>query len=123
MPVGIKSRTVLRFVNVADDREHQHRIDLDSHSTLSQPRCEAEAVTVPMSEDVLINKQTNKTKRAGPGGWLKSSRLTSECFFLEDNSRVVSYMLSTKFLRQGTFTSFFTAWGRTNITLNHQSVH
>lgn len=35
--------------------------------------------------------------------------LTSECFFLEDKSRVVSYKLSTKFLRQGTFTSFFTA--------------
>lgn len=40
--------------------------------------------------------------------------LTSECFFLEDKSRVVSYKLSTKFLRQGTFTSFFTAWD--NIT-------
>lgn len=48
-------------------------------------------------------KQMEQT--AAPG------RLTSECFFLEDKSRVVSYKLSTKFLRHGTFTSFFTAYG------------
>lgn len=35
-------------------------------------------------------------------------KLTSECFFLEDRSSVISYKLSTKFRRQGTFTSFFT---------------
>lgn len=40
-------------------------------------------------------------------------KLTSECFFLEDRSSVVSYKLSTKFRRHGTFTSFFTVCGRT----------
>lgn len=41
-------------------------------------------------------------------------KLTRECFFLEDRSSVVSYKLSTKFRRHGTFTSFFTVWGKTN---------
>lgn len=40
-------------------------------------------------------------------------KLTRECFFLEDRSRVVSYKLSTKFRRHGTFTSFFTVCGNT----------
>lgn len=43
----------------------------------------------------------------------RGKRLTSECFFLVDRSRVMSYRVSTKFLRQGTFTSFFTAWKQT----------
>lgn len=41
-------------------------------------------------------------------------KLTRECFFLEDRSSVISYKLSTKFRRQGTFTSFFTVCKRTN---------
>lgn len=41
-------------------------------------------------------------------------KFTRECFFLEDRSSVVSYKLSTKFRRHGTFTSFFTVWWRTN---------
>lgn len=39
-------------------------------------------------------------------------KVTRECFFLEDRSSVVSYKLSTKFRRHGTFTSFFTVWRR-----------
>lgn len=53
------------------------------------------------------NRGVAKTQRAKQS----ARKLTSECFFLEDKSRVVSYKLSTKFLRHGTFTSFFTAWG------------
>lgn len=46
--------------------------------------------------------------------------LTRECFFLEDRSSVVSYKLSTKFLRHGTFTSFFTVWrGKTSRVFKH----
>lgn len=39
---------------------------------------------------------------------------TRECFFLEERSSVVSYKLSTKFRKQGTFTSFFTFWEKNN---------
>lgn len=35
--------------------------------------------------------------------------ITKECFFLELRSNVVWYSISTKFFRQGTLTSFFTA--------------
>lgn len=35
---------------------------------------------------------------------------TSECFFLELSSNVVWYSISTKFFKQGTLTSFLTAW-------------
>lgn len=37
---------------------------------------------------------------------------TKECFFREESSNVVSYRLSTKFLRQGTLTSFLTVYNR-----------
>lgn len=40
-------------------------------------------------------------------------KVTRECFFLEERSSVVSYKLSTKLRRHGTFTSFFTVCGRT----------
>lgn len=44
--------------------------------------------------------------------WIFLELLTRECFFREESSSVVSYRLSTKFLRLGTFTSFLTAWNR-----------
>lgn len=58
------------------------------------------------------NRGVAKTK----GAKQSTRKLTSECFFLDDKSRVVSYKLSTKFLRHGTLTSFFTACAAPEIT-------
>lgn len=74
-------------------KKHTHKSDLEN----SQASRESEHVT----EDVQ--------KRQVQQSVSLCFELTSECFFLEDKSRVVSYKLSTKFLRHGTFTSFFTA--------------
>lgn len=49
-------------------------------------------------------------------------KLTKECFFLEDRSSVISYKLSTKFRRQGTFTSFFTVCNIRSNTICVKSV-
>lgn len=57
----------------------------------------------------------SENRGAAKTNW-PNSFLTSECFFLEDKSRVVSYKLSTKFLRHGTFTSFFTACTTQDVT-------
>ena len=54
----------------------------------------------------------------GGGGGGKQTAVflfTKECFFLELRSKVVWYSISTKFFRQGTFTSFFTAWWGDNM--------
>lgn len=68
----------------------------DSQSPQASWQLNHAAVGVRVKTEVYKNKQCEQ--------------LASECFFLEDRSRVVSYKLSTKFLRHGTFTSFFTAY-------------